>query len=283
MSTEVQLNNGTKIPSIGLGVYLTPPNQATQIVYDALDVGYKHVDSAAFYQNEQEVCEAIAKWLKDNNGKREDIYYTTKITHMSHGYEEAKMAVAEALEKAKSIGYIDLMLIHAPLSNKEKRLATWKALQECVDAGKIKSIGVSNYGIHHLEELLAYDELKYKPVVNQIEIHPWLARKELVKFTRDNGIEVQAYSPLARGMLFGDKDVVAISEKYGVTEAQVLIHWSINRGFIALPKTVTKSRLQSNLDAFSFKLTDEEMAVLDSKDVHHVTVPEWDPTTYVDP
>ncbi|KAG7866130.1 hypothetical protein KL918_004119 [Ogataea parapolymorpha] len=243
------LNTGRRIPTVGLGVYKTPAEQCVSLVHEALNVGYRHIDSAALYYNEEEVCEGISNWLaEDPSRKREDVFYTTKIGDAFHGYEKTKNAIKVSLEKAKKIQYIDLILIHSPQSDGERRHGSWKALEEAYEAGTVKNIGVSNYGIKHLKELLAYPDLKVKPAINQFELHPWLQRPELVGFCRQHDIAVEAYSPLARGQKVADPVVVKIGEKYKKTAAQILIRWSLEQGFITLPKTATKARLAPNLD-----------------------------------
>ncbi|KAH3663402.1 hypothetical protein OGAPHI_005392 [Ogataea philodendri] len=272
------LNTGARIPQVGLGVYKITGPGCSKLVYAALAAGYRHVDSAAFYQNEAEVCKGISQWLADNPGtKREDIFYTSKIWDTDHGYDKATKAIAQALERASPIGYIDLLLIHSPQSNYEARHGTWLALQEAFAKGTVKNIGVSNYGIKHLEELLAYPDLKVKPAINQFEVHPWLGRKELIAFCRSKGIAVEAYSPLARGQKANDPYVAEIGKKYGRNAGQVLIRWSVQNGLIVLPKTATESRLASNLDV-DFTLSDEDFAALSALDEHYVSG--WDPTTY---
>lgn len=274
------LNSGNKIPSIGLGVYLTPVSVAKDVALEALEVGYRHIDSAQIYKNEHEVCEAIAEWLKEDpaKNKREDIFYTTKIYDTDHGYELTKKAIEVSLERAKDIGYIDLILMHSPRSDYEKRHGSWLALQEAVASGKVKNIGVSNYGIKHLQELLAYSDLKIKPAINQIEVHPWLTRTELVAFCKDQGIVVEAYSPLVKGQKFDDELLLSLAKKYSKTPAQILINWSLCKGFVTLPKTVTKSRLLPNLESDQFKLSPEDIKALDAKDEYLTTG--WDPTVY---
>lgn len=259
---------------------MTPKDVAKDIVYKALKVGYRHVDSAIGYRNEAEVAEGIAQWIQEDpaNNKREDIFFTTKIFDTDHGYEAAKAAIAGSLEKVLKIGYIDLFLIHSPQSNYQKRHETWLALQEAVESKKVRSIGVSNYGIPHLKELLAYPDLKITPSVNQIELHPWLARKELVKFCEDHGIALEAYSPFARGKKIEDEKLVALAKKVGKTPAQVLLGWSLTKGFITLPKTVTESRLVPNLEALEFKLSEKDIATMDEWDENWVSG--WDPTVY---
>ena len=278
----IELNSGHTIPTIGLGVYKTPQNVAKDIVVKALEVGYRHVDSAQAYQNEHEVCEGIAEWIKQDpaKNKREDVFYTTKIREANHGYELTKKSIEQSLKLAKNIGYIDLFLVHSPQSNYEKRHGTWMALQEAVESGLVKSIGVSNYGIKHLEELLAYSDLKIVPALNQVELHPWLTRTDLVDFCRSKGIVVEAYSPLTRGQKIDDAGLKKIAAKYGKTTAQVLLNWSLSKGFVTLPKTITPERLLPNLQSADFELSADDVKMLDSWDEYLVTVPEWDPTVY---
>lgn len=274
------LNSGNKIPTIGLGCYQTPPNVAQGIVLNALRTGYRHIDSAQCYGNEHEVCEGIAQWIAEDptKNKREDVFYTTKIYDDNHGYELTKKAVGVSLNKAKDIGYIDMVLMHSPQSNTEKRHGSWKALQEAAASGLVKNIGVSNYGIPHLEELLAFSDTTIKPAVNQVELHPWLTRTELVKYCKDHGIAVEAYSPLVRGKKFDDELLKSLAEKYNKNPAQILINWSLRHGYVPLPKTVHPGRLLPNLQAADFKLSEEDVSLLDAKneDLHTC----WDPTVY---
>lgn len=274
------LNSGDKIPSIGLGVYLTPVDVAKNVVLEALEIGYRHIDSAQYYQNEYEVCSAISEWINKDpvNNKREDIFYTTKIYDENHGYELTKKAVEVSLERAKSIGYIDMVLMHSPQSNYERRHGSWLALQEAVAAGTVKNIGISNYGIKHIKELLSYSDLKIRPAVNQVELHPWLTRTELVKYCESEGIALEAYSPLVRGRRMDDQLLIELSNKYSKTTAQILINWSLAKGFITLPKTVTVSRLLPNFESGDFKLSEEDIKALDAKD-EGVPI-NWDPTVY---
>ncbi|VVT50718.1 uncharacterized protein SAPINGB_P002857 [Magnusiomyces paraingens] len=275
----IKLLSGKSIPAVALGVYETPSGEAAKVVEYALSQGYRHIDSAAAYHNEQQVGQGILNFLeKTPNVKREDIFYTTKIKERDQGYENATRAIKHSLELVKGLEYIDLVLVHSPLSSREKRLGTWKALQEAVDAGLIKgSIGVSNFGIHHLKELLSWDGLKYKPSINQIELSPWLQRTELVQFCKDNGIAVEAYSPLTRGEKLDDPKLISLAKKYNKSPAQILIKWSLQKGFIPLPKSVHKDRIKSNIDVFDFELTPEEIDTLGDKNEYFWT--EWDPTT----
>jgi len=272
------LNNGAKIPITGFGVYQTAPEETYNIVYKALETGYRHIDSAIFYHNEQQSGDAISKFLKDHpDVKRSDIFYTTKLFGEDLKYENAKKAIEGSLEKVKDLKYIDLYLIHAPLPNKEYRLGAWKALQEAVDSGKVKSIGVSNYDIRHLEELLSWDGLKIKPVVNQLELHPWLPRKNIQDFAKKHDIHLEAYSPLTQAKKFDAPELVEIAKKHNVTPAQILLRWSYDQGFIPLPKTANEKRLKPNLTVLEDvpKLDDDDYKKLDKPDSEEVLT--WNP------
>lgn len=275
------LNNGVKIPELALGLWETTNSESARVVEDALNVGYRHFDSAQVYGNENGVCEGIAKWISEDtaNRHRKDIFYTTKITEADHGYEKAKASIKESLKKAAPIGYIDLLLIHSPLSDKEKRLGTWKAMQEAVEEGSVKSIGVSNYAVPHLKELLGWEGLTIRPVIDQVEINPWLTRKEIVDFCHENGMEVEAYCPLTRCKKFDDPLIVKFANKYGKSPAQILIKWSLQKGFISLPKTTHRERMISNMDVYDFTMTSEDIAEL-THDEEYQVICDWDPTTY---
>lgn len=273
------LNNGLTIPISGFGLYQTPKSKTIELTYEALKVGYRHIDSARIYGNEKEGALAISKFLNDfPQVKRSDIFYTTKIWNPEHGYENTKKAIEDSLNNTQSIGYIDLILVHSPMSNREKRLGTWKALQESVEAGKVKSIGVSNYGIKHLEELFSWDGLKVKPVVDQVELHPWLPRKDLQRYAKKHDMYLQAYSPLTQGKRLDDPELVSIASKHGYTPAEVLLRWSYDQGFIPLAKTVTLERIAPNFNVLDHvKLDAEDYKILD-KDTYDVLT--WDPTVY---
>lgn len=278
------LNNGLKIPVTGFGLYQTPVGSASKITYEALKVGYRHIDSAQAYRNEEEGAQGIAQFLKENpEVKRSDIFFTTKVNNGNHGYEKTKQVIQESLDKvAPHIEYIDLFLVHSPKSDKEKRLGTWKALQEAVESGKVKSIGVSNYGTTHLDELFAWDGLKIKPVVNQLELHPWLPRKDLQEYGKKYDHYLEAYSPLTQAKKLDDPELVAIAKKYGFTPAQILLRWSYDQGFIPLAKTVDLDRIKENyfvLDKVP-KLDPEDYKILEKPDSYEVLT--WDPTIYKD-
>lgn len=273
-----KLSSGYTIPSVGLGTYELPPNKTAYLVHQALEVGYRHFDTAVLYGNEYEVGQGIKKWLNENpaENKRGDVFYTTKLWDSQHGYEKAKKAIDHCLQEVEDLGYIDLLLIHSPLGAKKLRLETYEAMQEAVDAGKVRSIGVSNYGFQHIEELLNWEKLKYKPVVNQIEISPWCMRQELADFCKKKGILVEAYAPLTHGTKLKDPDLVKVANEVGCDVGQALIRWSLQKGYIPLPKTQSVSRLASNLDVFSFEWTTDQMDQLDKPYAYEPT--DWECT-----
>ncbi|EDO18407.1 hypothetical protein Kpol_1013p82 [Vanderwaltozyma polyspora DSM 70294] len=260
-----KLSNGYSIPSVGLGTYDIPNNVTANVVYEALKAGYRHFDTAVLYGNEEEVGQGIHRWLLEDpeNNRREAVFYTTKLWNSQNGYEKATKAIKNCLDKVKALEYIDLLLIHSPLGGTKLRLETWKAMQEAVDHGMVKSIGVSNYGMHHIDELLTWQYLKYKPVVNQIEISPWLMRQELADYCKSNSIFVECYSPLTHGYKLNDQDLKKVANETGKNVGQVLIRWSLQHGYIPLPKTRTINRLKTNLDVYDFNLTSDQMTILD--------------------
>lgn len=308
-TSRYRLNNGHQIPVTGFGVYDVLPADTKELVYQALVDGYRHIDSAVGYNNQEEAAEGIAQFLKDHPdaATRQDIWFTTKIRNDQHGYETTKQAVKEISEKVKQhIDYVDLVLIHSPKSNKEKRLGTWKALQEYVidpsnDVLNIHSIGVSNYGIKHLEELLSWDGLLIKPVLDQLELHPWSPQLKLREFLVKNDILVEAYSPLTQGVKLNDPELLQLEHTYKISKAEILLKWSFLQGFIVLVKTAKKERIKQNLsvlpaDATSkgdtldndshFGKVDLDINILnalDKPDSHEVCT--WgnvDPTLYED-
>lgn len=295
---SIKLNSGHSIPQLGLGVYLTSKDTAAKVVQEALEEGYRHVDSAAIYGNEVESAQGIIDFLNSDKAKktsttRADIFFTTKIWEVNHGYDKTKAAIEESFQRVKDLKYIDLLLIHSPrvqvpeglsatesaAERKKIRLGTWKALQEAVEQGIVKSIGISNYGIAHIQELLSWDGLKIKPSVNQIELHPWLQRTELVEFGRKHGIAAEAYSPLTRGQKLKDPQLAALAEKYNKTPAQILVRWSVQKGFITLPKSVHRDRIIENYSVWDFEITQSDLDLLGGKNLNGVTG--WDPT--IDP
>lgn len=275
----IKLSSGATIPSIGLGCYDIPNSQTANLVYQACLAGFRHFDTAVLYGNEREVAEGLVKYV-DEGHPRSQLFYTTKLWNSQLGYTATKLAISDMLDKIGGLQYIDLLLIHSPLPGKTKRLESYAAMQEAVDAGVVKNIGVSNYGQHHIEELLNWDGLKYKPVVNQIEISPWVMRTQLAKWCLDHDIQVEAYAPLTHGYKLAESDpqsgLAQACKKYGKSPAQVLIKWSRTKGYIPLPKTKTVARLRENLDVDDFELTPEEEAQIDQPDAYDPT--DWECT-----
>ncbi|KAJ5588137.1 hypothetical protein N7537_010815 [Penicillium hordei] len=272
LQSKHQLQSGHEIPVIGYGVYMIPSSATEKVTLEALNVGFRHVDSAIMYRNEKPCGKAIL----NSNLDRSQIFFTTKIPPGSMGYESTKRAINSSLREAAQ-EYFDLILIHAPYGGKEARLGSWNALVEAQKAGKVKSIGVSNYGIHHLEELEAYIQGGGggQIDVGQYELHPWLDHSDIVEWLQKRKIVVEAYSPLAHGSRLTEPVLLSIGNKYGKTPAQVLIRWSLQMGFVPLPKSTTPKRIRENVDVFDFELADEDMKLLDTGEYSPT---DWDPT-----
>lgn len=271
------------IPNIGLGVYLVPLRDTAKVVEEALNVGYRLVDTARCYGNELQTAQGIANFLKNHpEVNRKDIFYTTKIWSSDFGEEPAKRAIDESIQDAEPIGYIDMYLVHTPESTPEARLATYKKLQEAVDHGKIKYIGVSNYGVKHLKELFDWKDLKYPPVVNQIEINPWFHHKEIVDYCREKNVLVQVYSPLMMGhdRLRNSEELNSLASKYKKTPAQIILRWNLQLGYIPVVKSVKKERLEENFNVFDFEIEDADMKQMCSHDEKFMCSFPYDPTEY---
>ncbi len=257
------------MPVVGLGVYQMPNNHLTQKAVDnALKNGYRHIDTAAIYHNEEVVGKAMVTSLIP----REQVFVTTKLWNSDHGYDHAIKACHASLARL-GLDYVDLYLIHWPVQGKRKD--TWRALETLLEDGKCKSIGVSNYMAHHLEELLGY--CKVPPAVNQIELHPYIfsTRAETIDLCRNAGIIPVAYSPLTKGVKLGDPRLQKIASKYGKSTAQLLIRWALQQGFAAIPKSSVISRIIENINVFDFEISANDMEELNSLDENLVTG--WDP------
>lgn len=260
ITAAVELNDGNSVPQIALGVYKAPDGAETEAaVIAALDAGYRHIDSAARYANEAAVGRGINKWLAANAKPRSDIFITSKLWDADHGYESTLKALDESLTKF-DLDYLDLYLIHSPSDDDHRRLESWRAMEFAKSSGKVRSIGVSNFGESHINHILTHGNAV--PAVNQIEVHPFLPRQNLVDLCQKHGIKIEAYSPLARGNKLEDETVGAIAQKHGKTSAQVLLNWNASRGNVVLPKSLTPSRIESNAQIFDFALDDEDRAIL---------------------
>ncbi|KIK51969.1 hypothetical protein GYMLUDRAFT_78050 [Collybiopsis luxurians FD-317 M1] len=255
------------MPVLGFGVYKN--YDARSSCLEAFNAGYRHVDSAQMYQNEAAVGQAV----RESGIDRSQLFITTKCGSRHHGYESTLKGVDESLAKFQ-LDYVDLFLIHDPLSGSEKRLATYKALLECKAAGKIRTVGVSNYNVHHLEEIKSSGyEL---PAVNQLEIHPFCQQKPIVDYCVKNSILVQAYCPIVRGKL--DHEVfTSIAAKHKRDPAQILIRWSLQKGYVPLPKSATPSRIHSNAQVFDFELDAEDISRIDGLDQGENGAISWNP------
>ncbi|KAI2615262.1 aldo-keto reductase [Hypoxylon sp. NC1633] len=279
INSTFTMNSGYKIPLLGFGVYQTPPAETEKACLEAFKAGYRHIDSAAAYRNESGCGDAI----RSSKLPRSEIYFTSKIPRSGMGYREAKAQIKLSLETA-GLDYIDLILIHSPYGGADARKGAWKALVEAVEEGKVRSIGISNYGVHHLDELEKYiTELEAERggkgkggviSVGQYEIHPWCPRHDIVEWLTKRNIAVEAYSPVVRGKRFGDKTLVSLAEKYGKTEAQVLLRWSVQKGYVPLPKSVTPSRIKENSAIYDFDISKEDMDKLEFDEYAPVC---WDP------
>lgn len=268
-NSRIQLNDGRSIPVLGLGVYQSRPGKVTfDAVRDAIEIGYRHVDTAWMYGNEGDVGRAV----RESGVPRKEIFVTTKLWNDDHGYDEARRAFDVSL-KNLGLDYMDLYLIHWPVPR--LRLDSWRALMELRDSGRTKSIGVSNYTIRHLKEL--EDRFGEVPSVNQVEFSPFLYQRELLDYCNEKGIVVEAYSPLTRGKKLKEKHVVEIAAAYEKSPAQILLRWCLEKGLVILPKSVHRYRIAENAALFDFALDAEDMKILDSlnEDLHV----SWDPTT----
>ena len=269
----VTLNDGHQIPQLGFGVFQIPPEETVEATSRALEIGYRHIDTAEMYGNEKEVGEAVARSGLD----RSEVFITSKLNNGFHRPEDARKAFDETLGALGS-EYVDLFLIHWPLPTRYGGdfVSTWQALIEFRDEGRARSIGVSNFQRHHLDQLLLATETV--PAVNQIEVHPYLVQDELRAYDADHRIATEAWSPIARGNVLGDPAVGSVAERRGKSPAQVVHRWHIQRGDIVFPKSVTPSRIQENFELFDFELDDADMAAISALNRDERTGP--DPDTF---
>jgi 2,5-diketo-D-gluconate reductase A len=255
----LDLNDGHRIPQLGFGVFLVPPEDTADVVLKALQTGYRHIDTAAAYGNE----EGVAEGIKRSGCSREDVFVTTKLSNDDHGHEQANRALEESLKRL-GFDYVDLYLIHWPIPGQDRYAETWQALTELKAEGRARSIGVSNFMIDHLERII--DETGETPTVNQIELHPRLVQEELRRFHDQHDIVTEAWSPLGRGELLSEPAITDIAASTGRTPAQVIIRWHLQLGNIVIPKSVTPARIEENFAVFDFELDDEQMHAIEELD-----------------
>ncbi len=254
----VTLSNGVKMPQLGYGVYQVSKDECERCVLDALKVGYRHIDTAQSYFNEEEVGNAIVK----SGIPREEIFLTSKVWVEHYGYEETKASVLESLRKLKT-NYIDLMLLHQPFADV---YGAWRALEDLYAQGVIRAIGISNFYPDRVVDICSF--VRIKPMVNQVETHPHNQQTEAQKWMEKYGVQIEAWAPFGEGRngLFTDEKIAAIGKKYGKTVAQVILRWELQRGIVVIPKSVHVERMQENFNVFDFELSVDDMTVMASLD-----------------
>ena len=271
---RLPLGGGEEIPQLGFGVFQVPPKDTTEVVVRALEAGYRHIDTAAAYQNEAGVGQA----LRASGLDRDEVFITTKCFNDDHGYEEAKHAFGASLERLE-LDYVDLYLIHWPVPSNDKYVDTWRAFIDLQAEGLVRAIGVSNFQPAHLRRLI--DETGVTPVVNQVELHPGFQQAGLRRDHAELGIVTEAWSPLAQGEVLDDPAITRIAGAHDRTPGQVVIRWHLQLGNVVIPKSVTPERIEQNLAVFDFELDDEEMGEIEAHDAGERIGP--DPDTFVRP
>lgn len=258
---NVTLNNGLKMPLVGYGVFRVPEgDDLAEAVKTAIAKGYRSIDTAQVYRNEESVGRGIRAAIKEGLVTRDELFITSKVWNDGLSYEETLAAYDSSLEKI-GLDYLDLYLVHWPGID-ENYIEVYKALEKIYQDGRVRSIGVSNFHVHHLENLLK--ETTVVPVINQIEFHPHLTQEEVRAYCQDKGIQVEAWSPLMNGSLLEEALIQELASKYGKTPAQIVLRYDVQHNVVTIPKTMTPTRMVENLDVFNFSLTDEEMAQLDA-------------------
>lgn len=263
MSTvpTIELNDGNTIPQLGFGVFQIPPDETAEAVKAALDIGYRHIDTAEMYQNER----GVGQGIRDAGLDRADVFVTSKLNNGFHEPDDARRAFDQTLA-ALEFDYVDLFLIHWPLPTLYGGdfVSTWRTLEEFKRDGRARSIGVSNFQIPHLERLA--EETETAPAVNQIEVHPYFGNEDVRAFGGRHGIATEAWSPIAQGMVLSDPVIVRIAESIGRSPAQVVLRWHIQRGDIVFPKSVTLQRIKDNFELFDFELSSADVNAINELD-----------------
>ena len=268
----VTLNNGVRMPWFGLGVFKAEDGrEVEQAVQWALECGYRSIDTASVYRNERGVGAAI----KAGGVPREDLFITTKVWDNEQGYDATLEAFDRSLERLGT-DYADLYLIHWPVPGKS--VDTWRAFETLYAEGRVKAIGLSNFLVHHIEEILAACQIR--PAVNQVELHPYLVQPDLLQFCKEQKIRVEAWSPIMRGRVFEVPELVAMAEKYGKTPVQLVLRWDLQHGLVTIPKSVKRDRIKANAEVFDFEISPEDMAAIDALDRNERLGPHPDQRTF---
>lgn len=258
----VTLHNDVNIPQLGFGVYLIKNEQMESVMEHAFKAGYRAIDTAQIYHNES----GLGKAIKNSNINREELFITTKVWNSHQGYEKTLEAFEESLARLQ-LDYVDLYLVHWPAPKFNKYIETYQALEKLYEEKRVRAIGVCNFDIDHLEQL--FNNCGIKPVVNQVECHPYFQQKEMKKFCHEHGIYVQSWSPLYRGEEIFDEPVIqSLAKKHEKTPAQIILRWHLQENSIVIPKSITPKRIKENIDVFDFSLTDEDMELISTLDQH---------------
>ncbi|RAP74185.1 aldo/keto reductase [Paenibacillus montanisoli] len=259
IADTVTLHNGVKMPLLGLGVYKVEEGATVvQSVKWAIAHGYRSIDTAAIYKNERGVGQGVREAMQENGLTREQLFITSKVWNSDLGYESALAAYETSLEKL-GLDYLDLYLIHWPVKGKYND--AWRALEKLYQDGRVKAIGVSNFHVHHLEDVMSIATIK--PMVDQVELHPRLTQPELQRFTKEHGIVLEAWSPLMQGELLGDPLLSDIAAKHGKSVAQIILRWDLQHGVVTIPKSTNEKRIMENASLYDFELSAEDMARID--------------------
>lgn len=270
----IALHDGVEIPQLGFGVFQVPPEDTQATVEEALEVGYRHVDTAAAYRNERGVGAALAS----SGIPRDELFVTTKLWNSQQGYESTLGACEKSLERL-GLDHVDLYLVHWPVPTEGRALHTWRAFERIHEEGRSRTVGVSNFRIEDLETLER--EAATRPTVNQIELHPHFPQAELRAWHAEHGIATEAWSPLAQGDLLVNETIAAVASRHDRTPAQVILRWHLQLGNVVIPKSATPARIRENFDIFDFELDDEDMTEIAALDVGKRIGP--DPSTFVSP
>ncbi|WP_414645931.1 MULTISPECIES: aldo/keto reductase [Bacillus] len=272
LQSKTTLHNGVEMPWFGLGVFKVEDGpELVEAVKVAIKEGYRSIDTAAIYGNEKTVGEGIRAGIKEAGISREDLFITSKVWNSDQGYETTLAAYEESLKKLE-LDYLDLYLVHWPVEGKYKD--TWRALETLCKEERVRAIGVSNFQIHHLQDVL--EDAEIKPMINQVEYHPRLTQKELQAFCKEQGIQMEAWSPLMQGQLLDNETLQEVADKYGKTTAQIILRWDLQNEVVTIPKSTKEHRIIANASIFDFELTKEDMEKIDALNQNHRVGPDPD-------